>query len=94
MAEITQLLEKDKDDPRLKDVSPEDKWRYLYFFEEVALLLKAGLIHEKVACYMFGYYAVLCDQSSSFWSASFPKKKDYWFLFSDFVEHMKTYSGV
>ena len=87
-AKITELLE--TDDPSLGEVSPRDKWRYLYFFEEVALLLRARLIHDKVACYMFGYYAVQCDRSCWFWSPSFPKKKDYWLLFFDFVERMKT----
>jgi hypothetical protein len=86
-AKITELLE--TDDRALKKVDPRDKWRYLYFFEEVALLLRARLIHDKVACYMFGYYAVQCDRSRWFW-CSFPKKKEFWLLFFDFVERMKT----
>ena len=86
-AELTELLE--TDDPRLAEVSVRDKFRYLYFFEEVALLLKARLIHDKVACYMFGYYALLCDRSQSFWSSSFPKDEAYWLLFFDFVNRMR-----
>ena len=68
-------------DPGSAEVCVSDKVRYLYFFEEVALLLKARLIHDKVACYMFGYYALLCDRSRSFWSSSFPKDEAYWLLF-------------
>jgi len=38
---------------------------------------------------MFGYYALLCDRSESFWSKSFPKDRSYWPLFFDFVERMR-----
>ena len=86
-ARLTELLE--TDDPGLSEVPARDKWRYLYFLEEVALLLKARLIHDRVACYMFGYYALLCDRSQTFWSSSFPKDEAYWLLFFDFVKRMR-----
>ena len=87
-AKVTELLE--TDNPQLAKIPTRDKWRYLYFFEEVALLLRARLIHDEVACYMFGYYALLCDRSHSFWSSSFPKDEGYWLLFFDFVKRMRT----
>jgi len=86
-ARLTELLE--TDDPELGEISARDKWRYLSFFEEVALLLRAGLIRKQLACYMFGYYALLCDRSQKFWSTSFPKAVAYWLLFFDFVARMR-----
>jgi hypothetical protein len=87
LARITELLE--RNDARLSEVSTREKWRYLSFFEQVALLVRARLIREELAGYMFGYYALLCDRSESFWSVSFPKNRAYWPLFFDFVEHMR-----
>ena len=56
------------------------------FFEEVALLLRAHLISDALACYMFGYYALLCNESDTFWSDVLVK--DQWPLFSSFVDQM------
>ena len=96
-AKLTELLETERaaqergeqDDPGLADFPARDKWRYLYFFEEVALLLRERLLRDELACYMFGYYALLCDRSHWFWSYSFPKDEAYWPLFFDFVKRMK-----
>lgn len=86
-ATLTELLE--TDDPKLRTIPARDKWRYLSFFEEVAVLLRARLIRDELACYMFGYYALLCDRSRSFWCDSFPKNEFYWLLFFDFVKRMQ-----
>ena len=86
-AKLTELLE--TDDPGLGEISARDKWRYLAFFEEVALLLRARLIRDELACYMFGYYALLCDRSQWFWSPALPKDEAYWLLFFNFVERMR-----
>lgn len=90
--EITERLEAEllkPEDSRLGEIESRDKWRYLSFFEEVALLLRARLIRKELACYMFGYYALLCDRSHSFWCDSFPKNEAYWSLFFDFVAQMR-----
>lgn len=79
----------ERDDPGFAEIESRDKERYLCFFEEVALLLRARLIRDELACYMFGYYALLCDRSNWFWSPSFPKDKDYWPLFFAFVKEME-----
>jgi hypothetical protein len=87
ITKITELLE--KDDPQLADVSSRDKWRFLCFFEEINILLRAKLITDVLAYYMFGYYATLCEKNQYFWNDSFPKDKAYWLLFFDFVARMK-----
>jgi hypothetical protein len=84
---IRELLE--ADDPQLAEVSPQDKWQFLCFFEEAALLLRAKLITSELAYYMFGYYAARCDRSQWFWK-NFPKDEKYWLLFFDFVARMKS----
>lgn len=87
IARITELLE--TDDPQLAEVSPRDKWQFLCFFEEITILLRAKLITDVLAYYMFGYYAIRCDRSLHFWNNSFPKNKEYWLLFFDFVARME-----
>ena len=87
IAKITELLE--TDDPQLAKIPPREKWRFLCFFEEVTILLRAKLISDELVYYMFGYYATRCDRSQSFWNESFPKDESYWLLFFDFVTRMK-----
>jgi hypothetical protein len=88
IAKITELLE--TDDPQLAEIPPRDKWRFLCFFEEVTILLRAKLITDELVYYMFGYYATRCDRSRWFWNKSFPKDETYWLLFFDFVGRMKS----
>jgi hypothetical protein len=99
--QITELLEEDRRsdvhgavDPcpsqdKWSNVPSQAKWQYIYFFEQVALLHRAGLIRAELACYMFGYYAVLCADNHFFWNLDFPKDKDYWSLFFTFVTDME-----
>jgi hypothetical protein len=87
ITKITELLE--NDDPQLAEVSRWEKWRFLCFFEEINILLRAKLITDVLAYYMFGYYATLCDKNQYFWNDSFPKKKEYWLLYFDFVARME-----
>jgi len=86
-AKITELLESGSQS--FEECDQRQKWRYLLFFEEVALLTKARLLHDELALYMFGYYALLCDRSKPFWSSSFPKNQEYWPLFFSFVKRME-----
>jgi hypothetical protein len=89
---ITELLE--TKNPQLTEVSRQDKWRFLCFFEELNILLRAGLITDVLACYMFGYYAILCDSSEYFWSETFPRDEKYWLLFFDFLTRMKSVESL
>lgn len=87
IAKIVELLE--TDDPQLAEVAPRDKWLFLCFFEEITILLRAGLVTDVLAYYMFGYYAICCERSLYFWNSSFPKNEAYWLLFFYFVARMK-----
>ena len=47
LARITELLE--RNDSSLSEVTPREKWRYLYFFEQVALLVRVRFLREELA---------------------------------------------
>ncbi|HKO96513.1 MAG TPA: hypothetical protein VJU86_05965 [Pyrinomonadaceae bacterium] len=92
LAKITELLE--ADDPKLAEIPPREKWRFLCFFEEVTVLLRAKLISDELVYYMFGYYATRCDRSQWFWNEAFPKDEAYWLLFFDFVARMQNVESL
>lgn len=75
-------------DEQLKKLQFSDKRDFLGFFEEVALMVNSGLIKKEVAHYMFGYYALRCWESDSFWMGV-NRDSPYWALFKDFATQMK-----
>lgn len=79
---ISNLLE--HDDPKLKDLSFEEKRDFLTFFEEIALMMHSSLIRKEVAHYMFGYYAIRCWKSDNFWS-NLNRESTYWCNFKNLV---------
>ena len=76
-------------DPRLADVSAQDKRDFIGLLEEVALMTNSGLIRPELAHYMFGYYTVKCSESTDFW-ANLTLDDTYWNLFHDFAREMKS----
>jgi len=88
--DICTLLDKN-DSQGLRAVHFKDKITFLGFFEDVALMRNSGLISDQLAHYMFGYYAILCFDSTDFWEGNDHVKRDsyYWSLFSSFVTRMK-----
>jgi alpha-D-ribose 1-methylphosphonate 5-triphosphate diphosphatase PhnM len=83
---IAELL--DTNDAELSNISFKDKRDYLGLFEEVALSMNSRLIRRQVAHYMFGYYAIRCWESQSFWG-DVNRNSIYWRVFRDFVEQMQ-----
>lgn len=65
---------------------------YLGLFEEIALAMNSGLIKPRLAHYMFGYYALLCWESDSFWT-DVNRLSPYWALFEDFCKQMRAEQG-
>ncbi len=72
---------------QLRCLSFEEKLKFLGFNEELALMVESGLIRKAVAHYMFGYYAIACWKSDSFWNEE-DRNGPYWRLFRIFVEQM------
>jgi uncharacterized membrane protein YbhN (UPF0104 family) len=83
---ICDLLE--TDDESLKDIPIVERDRFLGFFEELALLRNSGFINDRVAFYMFGYYAARCRESRYFWR-NLDRKHELWALFLSFAEQMQ-----
>lgn len=84
--EILDLLA--SDDPRLRDVSIQEKRNFVGFLEEVALMVNSRIIRREVAHYMFGYYVLLCQRSENFW-IGLDKQSVYWSLFRRFAHEMQ-----
>jgi hypothetical protein len=76
------------DHPDLAGIPWEEKYRFLKFYEEIALLVNSGLMRKHVAHYMFAYYAIRCWNSTHFWS-DVNRESLYWSLFKHFVEQMQ-----
>jgi len=74
----------DGDDPRL---TQWDMWamkrKFLTFIEEIQLLVKSDLLDDRVAYYMFGYYALRARDGQNF-NAGINPAEMYWQLFFDF----------
>ena len=84
----------DDDNEKLINISAQNKRDFLGLIEEVALLLNSRLIHEEIAYYMFGYYAIACVESKNFWANfSVEKNNKYWQLFFDFAKKAKEFNG-
>ena len=79
--------------PGLADVPLKDKFEYVGFFEEVALMVNSGIMHPEVAHYMFAYYAISCWESAAFWTNGMNRESPFWAMFRDFVDRMKTESA-
>ena len=84
--EICELLE--SDDPKLRDIPLVQKDRFTGFFEELAIMRNSKLINDDVILYMFGYFAILCNESNNFWYG-LNRKQKLWSLFFSFAEDMK-----
>ncbi len=73
----------------LAAVPLRDKRDYVGLFEEVSLTLDWRLVDLEVVHYMFGYYAILCWESTAFWSDNIHKWSGYWSRFHGFYDRMK-----
>ena len=84
---ICQLLE--SDDAKLRDIPLIQKDRFTGFFEELAIMRNSGLMNDDVTLYMFGYFAIRCNQSKNFWYG-LNRNQPLWSLFFSFAEDMET----
>lgn len=78
----------DTDSEDLKNIPRIDKYYFLGFYEDIAILIKNNLIKPNIAHYMFGYYAIRCLDSKNFWN-DINRQSIYWSLFNEFAEEMK-----
>jgi hypothetical protein len=83
--EISHFLE--EDDIQLATLDFEKKRAYLGFFQELSLIMDAGLMREGITYYMFGYYAIRCFESQNFWKGV-QRQSLYWGVFTHFANKM------
>ena len=74
----------DTNDKELISIKYAYKRDFLGFFEEVALMMNSKIIKKDVVHYMFGYYAIRCWKSDSFWKG-INRESIYWNLFKEFA---------
>lgn len=79
------------DSPELANESVQEKRNFIGFLEEVALMVNSRLIRREVAHYMFGYYALLAEGSTHFWSG-LDRESRYWEVFRQFAREMREMS--
>lgn len=65
-----------------------DKRDYVGLFEEVAIFAAKGQIEPELAHYMFGYYALLCEECLPFWN-NLNYDSPYWKIFHEFCADMR-----
>jgi hypothetical protein len=70
-------------------VSVTDRYLFVGFYEEIALLVNSKVLRPEIAHYMFGYYAKICWESDDFWQ-DINRDSIYWRVFREFVEQMIT----
>lgn len=85
LKKIIGLLE--TEDPGIRYVSLTDRYLFLGFYEEIALLVNSKVLKPEIAHYMFAYYAKKCWTSDDFWF-DLNRQSMYWRIFREFVEAM------
>ncbi|MBN2833605.1 MAG: hypothetical protein JXR48_01425 [Candidatus Delongbacteria bacterium] len=83
---ISEIIE-NNDEEKIENISSIDKYTYLGFFEDIALLVNSKLIKPEIAHYMFGYYAIKCSKNTIFMK-EIEDKSMYWIEFYRFVKKM------
>jgi len=70
------------------EIKPDEKRKFLGFYEEIAIMVNSKLITEELAFYMFGYYAINGYKLPVF-KEYIDDEPEYWEVFKRFVEKME-----
>lgn len=81
------------DNDELTTIDLREKYNYLGFFDEIAIMVNSGLIRKEVALYTFGYDVLQCWYSKKFWS-NVRRDSLYWITFKHFAEQLKDLEKV
>jgi hypothetical protein len=84
--EIIRLL--DEKQESLRDYDVKTKQDFIDRYEDVAVMYESGLMRRSIAFYMFGYYAIRCNDSEEFWTG-LETNSAYHSLFRRFAKEMK-----
>ncbi|MCA0132610.1 hypothetical protein [Winogradskyella alexanderae] len=83
---ILNLLEEDS--PKIKELPRINRYKFIGYYEDIALLLNSKFIKPEIAHYMFAYYAKLCWANEDFWH-DINRDSHYWRVFKEFVDKMQ-----
>jgi hypothetical protein len=87
LQKIRQLLEFE-DKEKLAKAAANTKENFIHCYEDIAVMYESGLLSERMAFYMFGYYAIRSYQSKEFWNG-LDKSDVYFTLFCRFAARME-----
>jgi hypothetical protein len=73
---------------KLAETSPDTRQNFIHCYEDLALMRENGLISERVAFYMFGFYAIRAYESEEFWK-DLKKNDPFYTLFCRFSARMQ-----
>jgi len=77
-----------KAENKLSKIPMRQKRDYVGLFEEVAIFVDTGQVEPSVAHYMFGYYALQCQECMPFWN-NINYDSVYWSIFHRFCKDMR-----
>jgi hypothetical protein len=87
LQKIRHLLETDNKD-KLAKTAPTTKQNFINCYEDIAVMCESGLLSERMAFYMFGYYAIRSYESEEFWKG-LDRNDVYFTLFCRFSARME-----
>lgn len=88
---LPSLLEKLDLGQDVTNVSYRVKLNFIGLYEDLFILFENKLIEKNVALYMFGFYAMKCEDSDTFW-AELSKEDPYWTAFHQFASEAKAFT--
>jgi len=74
--------------PELRNIERKERQKFLGFYESIAIMYNSKILRPDIAHYMFGYYAIRCNESEHFWH-DMDKDSGYWDLFRTFALEMR-----
>lgn len=84
---IRHLIDNDQH-KKLADTPADTKQHFINCYEDIALMLENRLLSERLAFYMFGFYAIRAHESDDFWHG-LDRNDLYYTLFRSFCVRMK-----
>jgi len=85
--EIREMLA--QDDPALAKVDVQKRLHFLSFIDELALLVKSGLVSKEIAYYMFGFFVIKSVENKAMWAGIIkPERGDDWEIFNQLYNQM------
>lgn len=83
---ILNLLENSSKE--LRELPRIKRYKFIGYFEDIALIMNSGFIKPEIAHYMFAYYAKMCWHNEDFWH-DINRESHYWRVFKEFVLKME-----